>query len=94
MNKMSLDDGLIFERDDYRRKMNMAFKQTEAYETLVRELRSELDIMYQKVTNVERDRDISKNILSQQLTEFNRKQNLYIEEIQDLKTMIRGLKVK
>jgi uncharacterized protein (UPF0335 family) len=72
-------------------QLNKAIEEIDRLKKQEVELRKELDVMYQKVINVEKDRDQMKTIMTQNITESNAKINLYVDAIQNLKKKIREL---
>jgi len=82
-------DSLRFDRNEFRRKMNMAWEQTAAFEVEVVGLRNENEVLKRKVTNAELDAQTARGIMTSQIVEFNQHKNSYIEEIQALRAKLR-----
>ena len=84
MNKIDREldmESVKYDRDEYKRKMNMAWEQTKEYEKEVHQLRNEVIILTEKVNNAEKIAQTSREIMTSQIVEFNQHKNSYIEEI-------------
>jgi chromosome segregation ATPase len=81
-------DSLRYDRDEYKRKMNMSWEQTALFEEEVIALRNENEILKQKVTNAQLDAQTARQIMTSQIVEFNEHKNSYIEEIQALRSKL------
>ena len=85
-------DSVRYERDDYKRKMNMAGKTIAVQQEQIDDLNIQIVNLKLDVSRVMVERTGIQNIMTDQLTESNAKCNKYIEYIQTLKNVIKGLK--
>ena len=83
-------DSVRYERDDYKRKMNMAGQTIKSQQEIIDNLTVQLNAAKVTIQSISRDRDTANNIMANSISENNIKVNAYIERIQSLRAELAG----
>jgi hypothetical protein len=81
-----------YERDDYKRKMHVAFEQVKIYEDTIKRKDCEIKILTERLKSAQTDSTTIRKIMTDNLTESNDMRQRLLSDISSYKSEIKRLK--